>query len=336
MQHRTLARTAPHTSCGCARAAPPSHTTPKPPPQAAPLRRLRPRLRLLLLLLALPCPASAQYCDPGAIQAACDTALVVCADLASNCANVQSTLNSTAAFSLVDTFDAVSGTPNVLQLAAYHAVLVYGNFPDYGFADPVLLGDRLAAFHDQGGGVVVANYANDNGMLLGAYGTPDSGYALLNYSQGDYIGPLDSLGEVLEPLSPLMAGVAFLNATAAWRSMAPIIAGRAVVVARWGNGDPLVLRGKRGARTLVELNFFPPSSSAKSSYWTGDGALLLRNGLKYSRCAGAGGAVLSLSLPPPSLPYLERYMPCTMLVNLRGSRWWWWWGAESICRFLPP
>ncbi len=89
-------------------------------------------------------------------------------------------------------------------------------------------------------------------------------------------------------------------------------------MARWGDGAAgaardagriereslnlslsLVLRGTRGGRTLVELNFWPVSSRVASPGWTGDGAQLLRNGLKYSRCmpcaagtyaaAGAGG-----------------------------------------------
>ncbi len=61
-------------------------------------------------------------------------------------------------------------------------------------------------------------------------------------------------------------------------------------MARWGGGgqEPLVVRGRRGSRTLVELNFWPVSSSVASDWWTGDGALLLRNGLKYSRCMACG------------------------------------------------
>jgi hypothetical protein len=163
-----------------------------------------------------------------------------------------------------------------------------------GFADPILLGDRLANFHDQGGGVVVANNANtnasSNGTLQGTYGTPDNGYALLNYALGSYSVLSDALGSVLEPTSPLMNGVASFSATQAFRSTAPLIAGRAEVVAWWGDGgqEPLLLRGKRDHRTLVELNFYPPSSDVDNGFWTGDGALLLRNGLKYSRCIPCG------------------------------------------------
>jgi hypothetical protein len=229
--------------------------------------------------------ASAQYCDPGATTT-CDDVLVVCAVWSSFCQDVRSKLQSTAAFSTVDTFDASSGTPTLSQLKSYHAVLAFSS--DYSFADASLLGDVLAAYHDQGGGVVVAHYANAarGTYLRGVYGTVSSGYALMDYAEGSYILPSDSLGDVLEPQSPLMYGVASLYAEYALRSTAPIVAGRGVVVARWQGGgqEPLVLRGMRGNRTLVEVNMFPVSSSAYSGWWTGDGAQLLRNGLKYSRC----------------------------------------------------
>ena len=55
----------------------------------------------------------------------------------------------------------------------------------------------------------------------------------------------------------------------------------AIVVARWNTGESFVLRGTRGSRTLVELNF-----DTDSSKWSpgGDGAVLLRNALMYSTC----------------------------------------------------
>ncbi len=139
--------------------------------------------------------------------------------------------------------------------------------------------------------MVVAVFANMADLRLqGAYGTPSSGYALTDYAQATQISPADSLGAVLEPLSPLMAGVASLAASSAYRSTASIVGGRGVVVSRWRSGgqEPLVVRGRRGNRTLVELNFWPVSSSERSDFWTGDGALLLRNGLKYSRCMACG------------------------------------------------
>ena len=232
--------------------------------------------------------AGAQYCPAGAATA-CDTVLVV-HTYSSYGADVQSTLRGTGAFAVVDTFDGSNDTPTVAQLAAYDAVLVFSN---WGFADAALLGDRLAAHHDRGGGVVPAVWSNTIQpawcctILLGAYGTLANGYALFDNAQGYHGGPSDSLGEVLEPQSPLMAGVTSLSvASEAYRSTAPVVAGRGVVVARWRGGgqEPLVVRGARGSRTLVELNFWPVSSRGYLPSWTGDGAALLRNAIKYSRC----------------------------------------------------
>ncbi len=242
--------------------------------------------------------AGASYCGaeqcPAGSASVCNRILVVdggddggrCADATSWCADVQSKLLGTGAFTAVDTFDAYYGTPTAAQLGDYDAVLVFGH--SGGFADAALLGDRLAAYHDWGGGVVVtvgANHPDWGSILRGAYGTPANGYALLTYAQGSAVNPSDTLGQVLEPQSPLMYGVTSLAATQAWRSTAPIVVGRGVVVARWGGGgqEPLVMRGTRGDRTLVELNFWPVSR-----WWTGDGAALMRNALKWSRCMQCG------------------------------------------------
>jgi hypothetical protein len=243
--------------------------------------------------------AAGQYCPAGTTQAVCDSVLVVHTGSATYAADVQSRLRGTGAFATVDLFNAGSvsnggsGTPSAGLLAGYHAVLAYTDY--YGFADAALLGDRLAAYHDQGGGVVVAVFANTaccGTSLQGAYGAAGGGYALLDYAQGGRTNPgADSLGDVLEPQSPLMAGVASFAAQASDRSTAPVIAGRgAAVVARWDGGgrEPLVVRGTRGNRTLVELNLWPVSSSAAYYWWTGDGAALLRNALKYSRCTASG------------------------------------------------
>jgi hypothetical protein len=122
---------------------------------------------LALALAAGVCGAGAQYCPAGSPAPACDRVLVACAEVPSTCADVQSKLRDTGAFAVVDTFLAQSsanggaGTPTAAQLAAYDAVLVFSN---YLFADSALLGDRLATYHDQGGGVVVAMFGNGNAV----------------------------------------------------------------------------------------------------------------------------------------------------------------------------
>ena len=194
-------------------------------------------------------------------------------------------MKGTDDFTEVDTFDATFATPTSSQLEAYDAVFV---FNDGSFSNETWIGDLMAAYHDQGGGVVVALLPEgqwSNSTLMGAYGTPSNGYAIFDYISGDVISTPESLGDLLEPWSPLLTGVVSLAASLAYRSTAPVING-GVVVAQWGGGgrEPLVVRGMRGNRTLVELNFFPASSSVDPALWTGDGAALMRNALKYSRC----------------------------------------------------
>jgi hypothetical protein len=249
---------------------------------------------VLVIVAAALRGAGAQYCPPGAATA-CDSVLIVHAD-PDYAADVKTTLQYTGAFVTVDLFNAFAATPTSEQLAPYDAVFVYSN---KGFIDSTLLGNRLAAFHDNGGGVVVAMFANIGNSsgynLKGAYGTAANGYALLDYTSGGDAVLEDSLGNVLEPQSPLMTGVASFAATRAFRSTAPVISGRAVIVAQWSGGgrEPLVVRGTRGSRTLVELNIWPVSNRTSPKWWIGDGAALLRNALKYSRCMFCGPGTFS-------------------------------------------
>ncbi len=119
--------------------------------------------------------------------------------------------------------------------------------------------------------------------MKGTYGTLANGYALMNYVPSGIGGGAGSLGNVSEPSSPLMQGVGSFGASAMLRSKNAVAAG-AIVVAWYNTGEPLVLRGTKGGRTLVELNFSP-----RSGDWTpgGDGAKLVRNALKYSTCKQA-------------------------------------------------
>jgi hypothetical protein len=238
--------------------------------------------------------AQPEFCSPGA-STVCASVLVIYGSSFQRAEDVQTKLRDTRAFAKVDTFDARSDTPTVELLAAYHAVLAFSD--DRRFGDGALLGDRLAAFHDQGGGVVVTAHEHECSPKLrigGLYGTVTEGYAPLNRTSPSACTEnrgSDSLGDVLEPQSPLLTSVASLSASYAIRSNAPVVVG-GVVVARWRGGgqEPLVVRGAKGNRTLVELNFFPVSNHDWSGFWSGDGAALLRNALKHSRCmlCGAG------------------------------------------------
>jgi hypothetical protein len=239
---------------------------------------------MLIFLLAVLHMVAAQYCLPGAYQATCESVLIVhSAARISYTEDVQTKVSGTNTFRAVDTFDATVATPTMSQLGAYDAVLVFTNG---SFSNGTMFGDLLAAYHDQGGGVVISLlHKQENTDFMGAFGTPANGYAILDYISGNLDSSPGSLGDILEPQSPLLIDVTSLTASLAHRSTAPVTNG-GIVVAQWaGSGrEPLVVRGVRGNRTLVELNFFPASSSVDPDLWTGDGAALMRNALKYSRC----------------------------------------------------
>ena len=70
---------------------------------------------------------------------------------------------------------------------------------------------------------------------------------------------------------------------AAYRSTGAPLAG-ATVVAEWGQGRPLVVRGAKAGRRIAALNMYPVSATMGSILWVGDGAALMRNALLYSAC----------------------------------------------------
>jgi hypothetical protein len=109
----------------------------------------------------------------------------------------------------VDTFDGTAGTPSASSVATYDLVVSLG---DSTYDDPALWGDRLADFIDAGG--VVIQFAYDNWESDGAHPTG-------RYESGGYApfvpGPDDaletSLGTILVPDSPLLAGVPTFTTT---------------------------------------------------------------------------------------------------------------------------
>ena len=42
-----------------------------------------------------------------------------------------------------------------------------------------------------------------------------------------------------------------------------------------------LVRGVKNGVNHVELNFYPPSSTARSDFWSGDGATIMKNALLY-------------------------------------------------------
>ena len=223
------------------------------------------------------CGACGNVCGSGiCVAGSCQTPVLVVGAPATDSWNndVQSKLLAIGGFSKVDIFNAKVGTPTLAALKGYFAVLVYS---DAGFQDPVTLGNNLADYFDAGGHDVVATFANVGSYLQGRW--LSGNYTLITPSA--QAQPTETLPlKILEPGTPLVAGVSTLTATAAYRSSGAATNG-GVVVAQWGSGAPLIVRGVKNGAAHVELNFYPPSSTARADFWVGDGATIMKNALLF-------------------------------------------------------
>jgi hypothetical protein len=113
-------------------------------------------------------------------------------------------LRGMSGISAVDTFATDTDTPSQATLNAHDLVVSTG---DSDYSDPVLFGNRLAAYIDQGGAVI--QFAYDNWEDVGAH--PEGRFESGGYPPfvpGDNVNNLTTLGSIVVPGSPLLAGVA--------------------------------------------------------------------------------------------------------------------------------
>ena len=223
--------------------------------------------------------------------------LVIASDAAGAASDLTTKLLQTGSFEVVDTFDLGGdlcpeqvATPSLTELQQYDVALVYlESFPQPRFA----LGDVLADYFETGGRVVTGmippggRFAGLNCFIAGQCsvgcnaGAKQYGLIPLSSPIGSSAVP-DSLGEVLEPDSPLLAGVSALEVQTPLRFGSANLADTSSVVAAWASGAPLVVRGEVDGRSRVDLNLLPFSEDTDAAHgWHGDGIALLQNALLY-------------------------------------------------------
>jgi len=203
--------------------------------------------------------------------------LVVASASASYKSDVVSKISATGLYASVDLFDAGIGTPTVSQMGLYEHLFV---FSDSGFNNSVALGNNLADYLDAGGGVVVATFSVGSAPLGGRI--VSGGY--LPYNSG---GQNQGTRLYLVPDLPghaLLSGVASLDGGSSSFHGTVSLAAGATLVAHWTNNMPLVMFKKVAARPVVALNFYPPSSDARSDFWVAStgGVRLMTNALAYT------------------------------------------------------
>jgi hypothetical protein len=171
--------------------------------------------------------------------------------------------------------------PLLNQLSQYRAVLV---FSDSSFNDNVALGNVLADYVDQGGGVVLATFGFHDVGGLAIQGRLKTGNYLPFSTASQSTASGLTLVEVLSEHPLLYEVNSFNGGNASYHNSAITIANGATLVASWSNGQPLVGAKQSGVGRVVGLNFYPPSSDALVSGWTAstDGGRLMANALLWT------------------------------------------------------
>lgn len=215
----------------------------------------------------------------------------------------------------VDIINTVDTLPTLGQLLRYDSVLCWTN----GIGvDTVAWGNVMADYVDAGGGVVVAVFANSTTTagrrLEGRWLTGN--YEVLISASGNKTGAA-TLGAVLEPDHPIMAGVSSFNGGASsYRANGTALTPGSKTIARWSDGSMLVSVGCN--RRRADLGFFPPSSDAGAGWWvsTTDGALLMANALCYVARPQLSVALVAAALTDPRNC---RFLDVQSKLNLQGG-----------------
>ncbi len=186
---------------------------------------------------------------------------------------------SSGQFGTIAMVDARAATPTPAMLRAYDAVLV---FSDGQFLDPATLGNNLADYVDEGGGVVNAAFSISSSYPISGRWT--SGYACI--VANSVIAPLVpaslDLASITDQYHPMLLGVgSFFGGSRSFHMSQSNVVPGATIVAKWTDSSILAAAGPLPGR--ADLNFYPPSADARADFWdpTTDGVKLMANALLY-------------------------------------------------------
>ncbi|MEM1029122.1 MAG: hypothetical protein AAGN82_02175 [Myxococcota bacterium] len=207
-------------------------------------------------------PNCADFQDFDCPSPALDNVLVVGNGSPSFLNAVRDGLVATNRFSDVQTFNAAASLITQATLSTYAAVLVFSN-TTMGFTDPVVFGDELAQYYDNGGRVVVTTAAQCGDFgFQGRFVT--NGYRALEGPGFDTF-PDAMLATLYEPGSFLWSGINPLTDLSIDEQCRTTLTTGAVALADWNgpNGPvPAAARIEVGGRWRVDVNIFPPGADA--------------------------------------------------------------------------
>ncbi len=196
-------------------------------------------------------------------------------------------LDYTGHFDLVDIYDVESYMDLTLSdLQEYRSVLVFSD--DY-FYDSVALGDLLADYVDEGGGVVLSTFAFNPSDELGIGGrilTED----YLPFTQADQVDDYPLYMEMDLPSHPILDGVSYFYGGSSSYHEYLDIDNDATLVASWDDGTPLIAIKEFDYGRVVGLNFYPVSSYERDDFYDeySDGPFILGNAMAWAGQCYAG------------------------------------------------
>ena len=212
---------------------------------------------------------------------------VVHATLANGADDVANKLALHPRVQSVTLIDAGAITPSGFDLLAFDAVLT---FSDLAYADPVLLGNALADYVDDGGGVVLAMFAMNEAPGLTGLGIDgrflSDNYFCIERDDANYLGLFEAgaLGAVLVPGSPVMEGVSSFSTDQGAFRVATQPHPKATRIANWATSEVFAASRHDLSGRRVDLGFFPVSDDTAITGWdaTTDGARLLGNAVVWA------------------------------------------------------
>jgi hypothetical protein len=181
-------------------------------------------------------------------------------------------------------------------LRQYNAVLVYSNDR---YTDATALGNALADYVDEGGGVVIATHsfsADGFSGLGGRIMTP--AYSPFTPGAPRFSPHLTLIKDLPEHL--LMQNISGFDGGVQSTRDAVTLTGAATLVAHWSDGTPLLATAEPAGSRVVGLNFWPPSSDSDYFGWRvdTDGGRLMANALLWAAAGELRIPVTPCSAPP--------------------------------------
>ncbi len=191
---------------------------------------------------------------------------ILCARADGDAEPTRSYLLSFSEVSIVDDYDLTASTPTLTEMSDYDLIFTWTNSD---CDDSNLWGDRLADYIDDGGKVVLLDFAwySDDGLYSIAGRIMSEGYSPLTSLDGHNHYSWANLG-TYDAGHPLMYGVTAVSAYYRdWVSLTP----GATLIASWDDGEEFI--AEKG--NVLAVNLFQGFS------WGGEYPIILQNIIRY-------------------------------------------------------